>query len=67
MVGYRTGEDQSAGVAGNLQPVSGADDRLGSKPVSLEVSKCFPLRSPKRTSDLRDRDMSMAGVLARLG
>jgi hypothetical protein len=27
---------------------------LGSKPVSLEVSKCFPVCPQKRTSDLRN-------------
>ena len=30
LLGYRTGEDQSAGIAGNLQPVSGTDVRGGS-------------------------------------
>ena len=30
IIGYRTGEDQSAGIAGILQPVRGADVRFGS-------------------------------------
>jgi hypothetical protein len=29
------------------------NDRWGSKPVSLEVSKCFRVCPQKRTSDLR--------------
>ena len=32
-----------------LQQLQAADDRSGSKPVSLEVSKCFPVCPRKQT------------------
>jgi hypothetical protein len=36
-----------------------ADGGNGSKPVSLEVSKCFPVCPRKRTSDLRVNEYLM--------
>jgi hypothetical protein len=43
------------------------EDRLGSKPVSLEVSKCVPVCPRKRTSDVRVNEYtrSPGGLLLR--
>ena len=41
-----------------------ADGGNGSKPVSLEVSKSFPVCPRKRTSDLRVNEYTFAPTLA---
>jgi CheY-like chemotaxis protein len=41
--------------------VNVSEDHSGSKPVSLEVSKCFPVCPRKRTFDLRVNDYTSRG------